>query len=91
MISSVAAITSFREFTRNTAWRKKAILEKKPIIVQDKKEKEVFCLVPQEMYEGLWELYEDWKDSQTLNAEIDSQNKEETGKDWKTLKSEILS
>lgn len=87
IVFSDIEITSFREFARNTTLRKRALQKKSPLLVQDKRANEFFFLVPQAMYAGLWEMYEDWKDSALLDSVV---NEEETGKNWKDLKSDLV-
>ncbi len=84
----IGFITSFRKFSRDTEIRKKALKTRQPIIVEDKKSKDFFFLVPPEMYKGLREIYEDWKDSELLKKEISEDS--EDSKNWKDFKNELL-
>lgn len=89
LATDIGFVTSFRDFSRNTSIRKKALKKKQPIVVEDRREKEFFFLVPPEMYQGLREMYEDWRDSHQIR-EAQAENLEKSGKPWNTLRSELL-
>ena len=79
-------IVSLREFARNPVLRRKALREKRPVIVEQSRENSFFVLLPPALYEGLFELYRDIRDSHDLHQAV---QRETEWYDWKDVEKEL--
>ena len=85
-LSLSTLILSLREFARNPAVRRKALREQKPIIIEQSRNESFFVLLPPALYDTLFELYRDLRDSRDL---MEATQQETEWYDWKTVKKEI--
>jgi len=69
-INSSPMIVSLRSFTRDVAVRKKALNQKKAVIVENRKDNDFFVLLPPSLYDKLYEVYEEMKDSEILEKSM---------------------
>ncbi|MEI7510816.1 MAG: hypothetical protein WCJ84_01520 [Candidatus Peregrinibacteria bacterium] len=74
-LSEVSFITSLRELARDATVRKKAFAQQKPVIVENRKEESFFMLFPPVLYEKLYEIYLDRRDTDDLLKAVQTDEK----------------
>lgn len=79
-------IVSLREFARNPAIRRKALQKQQPIIIEQSREESFFVLLPPALYDALFELYRDLRDTNDLGRAMEQKT---TWHEWKTVKKEF--
>ena len=79
-------ITSLRSFTRDTSIRQKALKQKKAVIIENKKDKKFFVLLPPSIYDKLFEMYLDMRDVETVENEI---KKKQTTHNWSDVQKKL--
>ena len=85
-LSLSAFIVSLREFARNADIRRKALKQKRPVIVEQSREQSFFVLLPPSLYEDLFELYRDMRDSHDLKQAM---QEETEWHDWEDVQKEL--
>ena len=87
-ISLGPLIVSLRDLARNPAIRRKALEQKQLVIVEQGREQSFFVLLPPSLYNKLYELYRDLRDSHDLASAMQEETR---WHDWEDVKKELRS
>ncbi len=79
-------IVSMREFARNSAVRRRALKEQRPVIVEQSRDRGFFVLLPPALYDALFNLYRNLRDSNDLRQAMEEDTE---WTDWEDVKREL--
>lgn len=89
ILSPGALIVSLRDLARDATVRRRALKENRPVIVEQSRENSYFVLLPPALFNELFELYRDMRDTQELQDVMKESHSEDDWVDWEDLKREL--